>query len=113
MLCWNVYVGDFNNGTIEIYNIFNHYSFKEDCKKIAKKFAKDKDGFTEGIKHSLMYYFWSKCEWEIIIEQWPVSEKQNSRFKDEKVDVYDQVCLNWDIFIEYLWNNIKELKNDR
>ena len=23
----------------------------------------------------------------------------------EKVDIYDQVLLNWDIFIEYLWNH--------
>lgn len=46
-----------------------------------------------------MYYFWSKCEWEIILSDFPPSD----RFKKKKVDVYEQVMLNWDKFINYLW----------
>lgn len=47
-----------------------------------------------------MYYFWSKCEWEIILSDFPPSKK----FQEKKVDVYEQVMLNWDIFINYVWN---------
>jgi len=30
-----------------------------------------------------------------------------------KIDVYEQVMNNWDVFIDYLWNNRKELKARR
>jgi hypothetical protein len=34
-------------------------------------------------------------------------------FRDEKIDVYDQVRLNWDVFIDWLWENRKELKKKK
>lgn len=52
-----------------------------------------------------MYYFWSKCEWEIIISGWPPRDD----FNDAKIDVYDQVKLNWDKFVDYTWDHRKEL----
>ena len=30
MLCWNVYVGDFNTGEMKVFNVFNHYGFYMD-----------------------------------------------------------------------------------
>lgn len=105
MLTWNVYVGNFNKGEIEVYNIFEHISFVEDCRKAAKKYAKDRELFEKEVRTSLNYYFWSKCEWEIIIEHWPPSD----RCRDEKIDVADQVKLNWGIFMDYLWAHRKEL----
>lgn len=149
MLCWNVYCGDFNSGEFEVYNIFRHWAFYDACVKAKKKFKEDRAGFEKEIKSNLMYYFWSKCEWEIILDHWPsgefydlrskstigeltekgiIQEKQdhwrckpetevtirvfprNNRFKEKKIDVYQQVENNWDIFIDYLWNNRKELK---
>ena len=53
-----------------------------------------------------MYYFWSKCEWEIILSDWPPSDT----FCKEKIDVFDQVMLNWDIFVDYIWNNRQYIK---
>ena len=99
-LKWNVFIGNFNHKDIETYNIFDHYLFKEDCDKAWKKHGTDFQKFSKEVKSSLMYYFWSKCEWEIILSHWPPSE----RFKDKKVDVYEQVMLNWEVFITYLWN---------
>lgn len=99
MLVWNVYWEDWNGKEIGKYNIFAHTSFADGCKKAAKKFKADKDGFSEAVRRELMYYFWSKCEWEIVLGSWPTGRSE------EKVDVYDQVMLNWDHFIDYLWNN--------
>ena len=104
MLEWYVYLEDFNNKKIIKYNIFNHYGFCQDLKDIIKK-IKNKDKFSEKIKRSTMYYFWSKCEYEILITTW-IGRKD---FKDEKVDVYDQLQLNWDAFINYIWDNKKSL----
>ena len=101
-LVWNVYYEDFNRRCISTYNIFKHTGFYEDCQKAAKQATKD--GFREAVRRSLMYYFWSKCEWEIILTCWPPKREDRS-FEDEKIDVYDQVMLNFDRFIDYLWSN--------
>ena len=107
-LVWNVFVGNFNLRRIEVYNIFDHSSFRKDCAKNAKKFKNDKASFAEGVRGDLMYYFWSKCEWEIILSRWPSHDDD----REEKVDVYTQVAINWDQFIDYLWENRGKLKNE-
>jgi len=112
MLSWKVWYGDFNSGRIETDDVFDHPGFRDDCRKAARKYAKDKDAFAEAVRKSLMYYFWSKCEWEIILSHWPPSE-HSSRFRAEKIDVYDQIMLNWEIFIDYVWEHKGELKNGR
>ena len=154
-LCWNAYCGDFNSGEIRTVNIFDHYGFFHDCVKAAKKFKDDKDGFADSVRGSLMYYFWAKCEWEIILGHWPDGEigdmrttakagelydalqsagikydvgriehmrdrevvmkvfPKMSRFRERKIDVYEQVRNNWDIFIDYLWEHRKELKEKK
>lgn len=105
MLAWNVYYGNFNDRKIETYNIFDHYSFCKECEMAAKRRGVTKEEFAEAVRKSLMYYFWSKCEWEIIVSHWP----PNERLKDRKIDVYEQVMMNWDVFIDWLWTNRKEL----
>ncbi len=106
MLTWNVYMEDFNARCIKVFNIFNHFAFHEDCRKVARKYKDDREKFVEEIRHSLMYFFWSKCEYEIIISSWPPDRKG---FENKKVDIYEQVMLNWPLFAEYVWQNRKEL----
>lgn len=108
MLSWNVFVSNSNSGKIESFNIFYHNFFVEDCRKNYKKNKNDKNEFEKTLKRDLMYYFWSKCEWEIIVSHWPQTE--NPKFKNEKIDVYDQVMLNWNQFVNYLWKNKEKLK---
>ena len=96
---WYVYVEDFNNHCIEKHNVFDHTRFVEDIKKIYKKHKDNFDIFSEEVRKSLMYFYWSKCEWEIVLSPWPPREN----FKEEKIDVYEQVMLNWDNFIKYVW----------
>lgn len=108
MLEWNVYIDDINKRKIIIFNVFKHYSFCEDLKEIIKKCKTIKDFSTE-LKRICMYYFWSKCEYEIILTCFPKWDK----FKEEKIDVYSQLNLNWDKFVNYIWENKnKILKNE-
>lgn len=106
MLTWKVYCGDFNAGRIDEHNIFDHAGFYDDCVKAARKHKDDRSSFEDEIKRSLRYYYWSKCEWEIILSGWPPSD----RFRAVKIDVFDQIMLNWPVFINWLWENRKELK---
>lgn len=80
----------------------------------------------EQLKRELMYYFWSKSEWEIIITSWPphITAEQIKEFKElpevpkycesvklevaEKIDVYDQILTNWEPFILYIWTYFLE-----
>ena len=135
---WNVYHYNINKNKIEFYNIFEHYSFNKYVKKAARECFTKKD-FIEQLKSELRYYFWCKCEWELIIEitedshiflsPWcgcrdPENVKINvtddstldwKTFADKhiirqiinkaKIDIYDQVMINWDKFVEYVWEN--------
>ena len=98
---WYVYIEDINNRRIEKFNIFNHSGIQEDLKKIRK--IKDYDEFCKKLKNSLMYYYWSKCEWEVIISDWPPAKQDPI---EVKVDVFDQIMLNADVFYKYTWNTL-------
>ena len=98
-LVWNVIYHSVNEDKIKTFNVFNHGGFRENLKKLYKKYP-EKEEFAEELRRSLMYYFWCKCEWEIIIGPWCGSRDT----KEIKVDVYWQVMNNWEIFLDYVWN---------
>lgn len=103
---WNVYALDTNSKKIIVENIFDHGGFRADCRKYAKKYSKDREKFLEKVKISLAYYFWSKCEWEVVICGWPTSWTSI----EKKIDAYEQVQLNWDVFCDYIWANAVVLR---
>lgn len=97
MPVWNVYIYNINLQKIEVYNIFNHGSFKKDV-DLALRVAENKEEFAQALQKELRYYFWSKCEWEIEIVDWLGHQKSGL-----KTDVYKQVMLNFDVFVDYVW----------
>lgn len=126
---WNVYIENVNNKKIVKFNIFNHYVFNREIEDVLKKNT-SKEAAEKQIKSLLMYYYWSKSEWEIIITSWPPHTSQEGLLKmnkesemfqrnygkppvsvgtqlevAEKIDVYNQVMLNWDVFFNYVWSN--------
>ena len=109
MLEWNVWVGDFNSRKIEPYNILNHAGIREDFRKAYEKYGRgkkpDKGMFLEEVRSTLMYYLWSKCEWEIILQHWPSREGEDGK----KIDAYEQIRMNWDRFCEYIWDHRSDL----
>lgn len=106
MLEWKVIIGNFNSGEIEQYNVFRHYGFMQDLIKIKKKYGGDREKFTDEVRTSLRYFYWAKCEWEVIVSHWPGNSE---RFHDKKIDVYDQVAMNFDRFMDYLWEHKSEI----
>ena len=128
-LKWNVFRYDINKNKITTFNIFDHWKFNEDVQKSLKKF-KDEDEFAEHLRRDLMYYFWSKYEYEVVITTFPpyISMYELDRMNEErwshkdkygtdyirqdvnldtgiKIDIYEQVMNNWDIFLDYVWNS--------
>lgn len=113
VLTWNVFIGNFNTQRIEPYNVFRHGGFLKACRDDFREWyhklgATDLDKLRAMIQRELQYYFWSKCEWEIVLSGWPPSD----RFQDEKIDVYRQIMLNFPIFFSYLWEHRYDLLDD-
>ena len=131
-MIWNVYCESFNNSSIIKYNIFNHKGFAKDVNKLLKEDI-TKDEFTEQLKRSLKYYFWGKSEYEVVITSWPVYiyrselDRLNTEYEEynnkwghypydinivpnvgKKIDIYSQVMMNFDIFVDMIWRE----KND-
>ena len=125
---WNVYVEDINSKKIKEFNIFKHNKFYEGVKNILR-ICKTKEEFSKSLKKEIMYYYWAKAEWEVIITSWPPHLSVNAfnemqedvkNYEEQyghapytiplklnigvKVDVYDQIMLNYDVFVDYIWN---------
>ena len=105
---WYVYYYNINKRKIDIFNIFEHGSFCEYIKYHAQ-ICKTKEDFIERLKSELLYYFWSKAEWEVIIAPWCGGDREKDSVK---VDVYDQIMNNFEVFADYVWNNKEELLNN-
>ena len=102
---WNVYIYNINKHEIEHYNIFNHGGFIEYVKRHIRKY-KNKDELADKIKSELMYYFWSKAEWELVIE---FTKDNHIMLKpwcgcrnpeEVKIDVTDDTDFDWKAFVE-------------
>lgn len=131
-LVWNVIVE--NNNKIEVYNILSHRALVNKIKESREQYKIFRE-FAESIRSTLMYLTWSKCEWEIIVTSWPtfvenkeldrmIKEREEHKEKwgkstvrsgvnlsvEKKVDVFTQVMLNWDAFIDYVWINRNDFK---
>lgn len=133
---WNVFRCGFNDNKIVTYDIFKHGSFNENVKKLLKQHS-NKDAFAKDLKKELMFYFWCKCEHEVVVTSWPPRikpnelDRLNADFKKdsekyghppysicirpecgEKVDIYSQVMLNWEIFCDYVWSHKHKTKKE-
>lgn len=129
---WNVFINDFNAHKIKEYDIFRYSSFAKDVTELSNQDL-TKEDYAERLRHIVQYYFWSKSEMETVITSWPPYidaeelDRLNTEYEEyskkwgrypyklnvrldvrEKIDIYDQVRLNWDVFVDYVWNNSKD-----
>ena len=104
-LTWIAYYHDFNLDKIKTFNVFDHSGFYKDVKTHLKK-CECKGEFADQLRRSLFYYYCSKCEWEVVIKPWVSG-------KDEiKIDVYQQVMNNFEVFVDYVWNSKRRTKTN-
>ena len=133
-LKYYVYYHNFNGKSIKKINIFDHDRFLEDVKKDLKKYD-TKEEFAERLRGHLFYYYASKCEGEVVITSWVphitmselnrLNAERERLLKEynhepyslyvnlnvgEKVDIYSQIRLNWDVFVDYVWSHKRSKK---
>ena len=111
---------DFNDGKVKPYDVLNivFNSILTSSGKITKKdfciFDKNfkridvhtKEQCEKFIEQTLRYYFWAKCEWEIIAIDWPYRDTINES-RPIKVDVFDQLKPNIPVITDLVWNYIE------
>ena len=130
MLSWNVFREDFNKREIVYYDIFKSGHWEKKAKELKKKYPKFKD-WSKEFKAELMYQYWSRSEYEVVITSWPpyIEAKELDRLYQEredrekawgnkilrinprlttarKIDIFEQLDMNWKVFANYVWENI-------
>ena len=61
-----------------------------------------KEEFKNFVKRQSMYKWWSRCEYEIILSDWP------SQCQQKKIDVHYQVMANLDAVTKVLIESIND-----
>lgn len=117
---------DFNSGELEKYDILEgifkniltpggkintkQFSFTDfDSDKPTVKSVTTREDLVKYLRDEFMYRYWSKCEWEYIIVDWPY--KSNGLIEDSrpiKVDAFQQIELNFDVIVDLVWNVVSD-----
>ena len=96
MKSFNVIVYNFNTKKFEPYDIM---PYLVDRYKRLK--AKDRPlSLKKFIENEARYQWWSRCEYEIILSDWP------PHGVEEKWDVFKQIMMNIDVIRDILEENI-------
>ena len=100
-LSWLVVEYDRNANKIQYYDILEYR--EDDIKKMKKK-HKTKEEFAEALRREMMWRYWSKCEWELIIRLTEdgrviLGPWAGCRNPDEvEIDVTDITNFDWKSF---------------
>lgn len=104
---YNVILWDINRREFISYDIFPYLKRKYQESKEKEKEPKTFDEFKEFIRKESMYMWWSRCQYEILISDWP------SQSKTEKIDVHYQVMMNIDIITKLFMEEINGITSNR
>lgn len=63
------------------------------------------DEFKQFVEKESRYQYWSRCQYEIILSDWPGESIKR------KVDVHQQIMMNLDIVTNVLMEKIREDEN--
>ena len=104
---YNVILWDINRREFIPYDIFPYLKKVYQEAKEKKKEPKTFEEFKEFIRKESMYMWWGRCEYEILISDWP------SQSKTEKIDVHYQVMMNIDIITKLFIEEINGTTSNR
>lgn len=112
-LHWLVTYHDCNSDKIKQYDVLK---YKQDFIKKLKKKSQNKEEFADKLRREMMWAFWSKCEWELIIELdennsvW-LNPWVGSRHPEEaRISVTDNTDFDW---LGFAKQHVMHYKNDK
>lgn len=104
---YNVILWDINKREFISYDIFPY--LRQAYREAEKREERPKtfEEFKEFIRKESMYMWWSRCQYEILISDWP------SQTKIKKIDVHYQVMMNIDIITKLFMEEINGVTSNR
>lgn len=102
MKTFNVIIYDPNYKKFIPYNVIPYFvqAYEELKGKKYKKLPKTFEEFKKFVRDEGMYQFWSRCEYEIILVDWPGQKVE------KKIDVWNQIEMNWDLVTKLVMEEI-------
>ena len=98
MQSFNVIIYDFNARCFTTYDVIPH--LVDRYREAKKKHSFDnRDEVVAFIKGESMYQWWCRCEYEMILSDWPTKKTE------EKWDIYRQIMMKLDIIVDIVINN--------
>ena len=97
---FNVIIFDFNSRKFISYDVMPYFIDCYEKIKNDKDCPKTIEEFKEFIIQKSMYMYWSRCQYEVILVDWP-NQKTN-----RKIDVHYQIMNNIDIVTDILIKNV-------
>ena len=96
---FNVIIYNVNTRTFEPYDIMP-YLINSYRKLKKEKKPSSLPEFKEFVDKECKYQFWARCEYEMILSDFP------SEGTKTKVDIYEQVQMNLELIAEVLMQNV-------
>lgn len=93
---WDVNARKFINYDVMPYLVECYRERKKKRRGIPTTF----DEFKEFVEGNSLYRYWARCEYEIILMDWPCSQTY------KKIDVHYQIMMNLDIVTRILMENV-------
>ena len=101
-MTWNVRLYDPNVEDVRAYNVFNNAPFAEAVRELFATPEQPYDKLTERVRQLAQWQFWARCEYECVVSAWPPDSRDV--VVGRKIDVYQQLCWNWERFAEYVYD---------
>lgn len=106
------YYKDFNTGEMRQVDVLEVVfeellTTKGKVKKQIRDKIVDREQLYHLVKTNLMYHYWSRCEWEFIITDWPYRGDSIEKNRPVKVDVYDQIKPNLNLIVDLVEDYVK------
>ena len=108
---FNVIIYEPNRKELESYDVMPHFrrEYSEHVKRVKKYGKKNPElkipqtfgEFRMFVEDESRYQFWARCEYEVIISDWP-----NGKF-EKKIDVHYQIMNNIDLVTRLLMEDVK------
>lgn len=100
IISFNVINFEFNSEKFKSYDVMPYLVNCYEEVKHKKESPKSFEEFKEFVKSKSMYKYWSRCEYEIILSDWPNEKKR------KKIDIHEQIMMNIDLVTEILMRNV-------
>jgi hypothetical protein len=96
---FNTIIYNINHKKFETYNVITYLvkCYKEEGDK-----PRTLDDFKLFVERHARYQWWSRCEYEIVLSDWP------SQTESEKVDIFWQIMNNIDVVAELLQESVSD-----